>query len=49
MEVVRVVAEDIALAGGGSGMKINAEEDRDILKGMEAVGDEKRDHDDIGS
>ena len=28
---------------------LQAEQDRNVLEGMEAVGDEKRDHDDIGA
>jgi hypothetical protein len=46
--VVGVVAEDFALAGGGADLGFDAEQDRDVLIGMEAVGDEKGDHDDVG-
>ena len=46
-EVVGVVAEDIAMAGGTAGILFDAQKDGNILIGMQAIGDEKRDDDDL--
>ena len=40
-EVVGVVAEDVALAGGGADFVFDAEQHRNILIGMQSVGDER--------
>ena len=48
-ELVRVVAEDFALAGGGSNLGFNAKQHWNVLVGMKTVGDEKGDDDHIRS
>lgn len=47
VEGVRVASEDRALAGGGADFIFDAEEHGDVLIGMETVGDEERNDDDI--
>ena len=48
-EIVRVLAEDLTLAGGGADFGFDTEHHRDVLVGMEAVRDEKRnDHNVLG-
>lgn len=45
-QVIWVVAEDVALAGCGSGLGFDAEEDGDVLVGVQTVCDEEgNDHD----
>ncbi len=46
-EVVGVVPEHLALAGGSSGFGFDAEKDGDVLVGVEAIGDEEGDDDDV--
>ena len=45
---VGVAAEDLRAAGGGAELLLDAEEDGDVLVGVEAIGDEEGDDDDIG-
>ena len=46
-KVVRVLAENFALAGCRANFVFDAEQNRDILEGMQAVRDEKWDDDDV--
>ena len=45
-DVVGIAAEDLRVAGGDAGPGLDAEEDRDVLVRVEAVGDEEWDDDD---
>lgn len=47
-QVMRVVAEDFALAGSRSDFGFNAEQHRDVLIRVKSIGDEERDDDDRG-
>lgn len=46
-QVVGVVSEDVALAGGGAGLGLNPKQDGDVLVGVESVRDEERNDDDV--
>ncbi len=46
-QVVGVIPEDIALTCCGAGLGFDTEEDGDVLVGVEAVSDEKGDHDNV--